>query len=171
MKLIVSDTNVFIALHKCGLLFKVFSNQYIELIIPQEIYEELTHSSHRVSREYPNLSDLIQEIVHNPNHGRSILLKVSNLRYDLTDTIALAVYYQLEKDAFLDKGEREAIPLAIQLSAVFITCESDAISEFNDLPLKNNSTAFQFEPYCEDLYRKSAITKDELSKIRDAIHN
>jgi hypothetical protein len=48
MTIIVSDTNVFVALFKSGLLFKVFSSTRVAVKIPTKIYQELTQDPHRV---------------------------------------------------------------------------------------------------------------------------
>lgn len=108
MIIVVSDTNVFVALHKCGLLITVFSNTRVQVSIPTEIYEELTGAAHRVSKEYPELSDQVRSFRHNLNHGQPITLDVRDHK-SIDDISAMTAFYQLDKEAALDKGEREAI--------------------------------------------------------------
>ncbi len=169
MTVVVSDTNVFVALFKCELLLKVFSNTRVSLKIPNKIYEELTLPTHRVKREYPALSAQVINWVHNKNHNDTISLVVLNIQKDLVSPSALNVHYLLEEDASLDPGEREAIPLTIELSAVFVSCDSDAIKEYEDIQDKNGSTAFLFIEYCRNLLDQYMISQKDFDSIEAAI--
>ncbi len=168
MIIVVSDTNVFVALHKCGLLITVFSNTRVQVSIPTEIYEELTGAAHRVSKEYPELSDQVRSFRHNLNHGQPITLDVRDHK-SIDDISAMTAFYQLDKEAALDKGEREAIPLAIQLSATFLSCDHDAVDEHLAIANKNNSTAAYFEDYCAGLVPQGIISARDLARILTAI--
>lgn len=134
-------------------------------MIPQKIYEELTLAAHRTQREHPDLSILITECVHNPNHSHGITLKVYNIQTDINDPAAMSAHFQLEEDAVIDKGEREAIPLAIEFSATFLSCDSQAIDEHIAITNKNNSTAQHFSDYCKFLKNTRFITPTEYAII------
>jgi predicted nucleic acid-binding protein len=166
MTIVISDTNVFVALFRCDLLFKVFSIGRVRVVIPTEIYNELTAGGRRVGREYPDLSALIIQLVSNPNHGHPISISVFNYNQGLDDTEAIECHYLLEEEASLDKGERQAIPLAIQLSATFVSCDAAAIDEYESrFDGKNGSSAHSFDKYCESLKEESIITQEELKAI------
>jgi predicted nucleic acid-binding protein len=169
MVVVVSDTNVFVALFKCGLINKVFSDARVRVVIPTRIYEELTAANHRVSREFPELSTLIKDLLFNDNHGHPVDLSKFDYEVELTEPMALAAHYFLVEQATLDRGEMEAIPVAIQLSAVFVTCEVDAIAEYRGISAQNGSSAFLFEHYCEELERQQVINRGELELIMSAI--
>ncbi len=118
MILIVSDANVFVALFRASLLNKVFHKSLIEVEIPTKIFQELTQRPHRIEREYPELAELINQLAYNPNNTHPITLRV--IQYgDGFDTPALEAHYKLEKDAAINEGERQAIPLAIQNPQLF----------------------------------------------------
>ncbi len=168
MNIVVSDTNVFVALHKCDLLIAVFSNTRVQVSIPTEIYEELTGAAHRVSKEYPELSAQIRTFRHNPNHGQSISLEVRDHK-SIDDISAMTAFYELDREATLDRGEREAIPLAIQLSATFLSCDHDAVDEHLAIANRNNSTAAYFEDYCAGLKQQGIISASDLERILTAI--
>ena len=168
MNVVVSDTNVFVALFKCDLLFKVFNDSRVNIVIPTKLYEELTLSAHRVSREYPALSQLITTLVFNAHHGHSISLTVFDHR-QIDNTAAMSAHYYLEEQATLDRGEREAIPVTIHLSAIFVSCDAEAISEYDGLVERNGSSAYLFENYCENLKNDSVISQEDLQKILVAI--
>lgn len=170
MTLVVSDTNVFIALFKCGLLLKVFSKNRVLLKIPNKVFQELTVLPHRVKREYPALSTQVINWVHNLNHTDSISIEVVNIEKDLSSIAALQAHYLLEADSSLDKGEREAIPLTIELGAVFVSCDSDALEEYEGIKEKNGSTAFLFLEYCRQLLDKSILSQSEFDNIKQAIN-
>lgn len=171
MTIVVSDTNVFIALFRCDLLSKVFASSRIEVLIPQKIYEELTLTTHRTQREYPDLSIIINQCVHNANHGYGINLKVYNIQTDIHNTAAISAHFRLEEDAVIDKGEREAIPLAIEFSAIFISCDSQAVDEHVAIADKNNSNAQHFAEYCEFLKNNEIISSAEYDSILNILND
>jgi hypothetical protein len=168
MYVVVSDTNVFVALFKCGLLFKVFASSRVEVVIPTEVHEELTRHPHRVVREYPDLATLVTTLLRNPNHGHPIKLTLFDFK-SLDSIAGMEAHYTLEEDATLDAGERQAIPCAIHLSATFVSCEKAAIDEYEALEEKNGSAAALFSVYCESLLQSGIITRGELDQILHAI--
>lgn len=170
MELIVSDTNVFVALFRCNLLTKVFHNSRVEVRIPSKIYEELTNQGHRIKREYPDLSDLITQLVHNSEHGYPISLTVVNVARDITDVLAVQAYCELTEEPTLDPGELEAIPLAVSLSATFISCDNQAVIEHQGLTQKNNSSGLYLVDYCSQLLDKGIISQREYNAISTAIN-
>lgn len=169
MSLIVSDTNVFVALHKTNLLMKVFSNARVSVHIPFKIYEELTLARHRVYREYPQLSQLINNLVYNQSHGHPISLTMTKIQNSLFSMPALQAHCLLEEESSIGPGEMEAIPLSIELAGIFISCDADAMTEYQAIADKNGSSGFLFIEYCRNLIGQQVITQSEFNAIEIAI--
>jgi hypothetical protein len=169
MSIVISDTNVFVALYKANLLMKVFSIHHASIHIPLKVYEELTLNQHRVHREFPQLSQLITDLVYNPNHGHPITLSVHRIQNSLSDISALNAHYILEAESAIGAGEMEAIPLSIELSGIFLSSDTDAMDEYHSIQNRNNSTGFLFVDYCKRLKSQGDITQAELADIITAI--
>lgn len=166
--IVVSDTNVFIALFRGNLLSKIFASVRVTVLIPEEIYRELTQN-YRVTTEYPGLATLVTSLRHNPQHGLGVTLQVSEIETSLVNTLALETYLELKEDASLDRGEIEAIPLAIEHSALFLSCDADALDEFNALVQSNGSSAQHLMDYCQVLVAQGVITKKDFQDIEAII--
>lgn len=168
MRLIVADANIFALLHQVGLLNVLFSNQWLEVYVTQEVFDELTNNTRRIAREYPELPDLVRKAVftapQDPKDGINVIEIDS---YELSIE-SLAVYYILDEQAVLDRGEIESIPLAIHLSATFVSSDEDAITTMNEFA-NDNVSAATLEEFVNELFEQRIISKEDLKKALDTL--
>jgi hypothetical protein len=148
---------------------KVFCNAHVSVHIPFKIYEELTLPRHRVYREYPQLSQLINNLVYNQSHGHPISLTMTKIQNSIYSIPALQAHCLLEDESSIGPGEMEAIPLSIELSGIFISCDADAMAEYQSIADKNGSSGFLFIDYCRSLISQGIINHSEFSAIEIAV--
>ena len=79
MKIVVTDSNVFVLFHECGLLVTLLSSRMIEINIPEEVFLEITINTRRVAREYPDLPALVNQARHGNGQVNRMILVVSNV--------------------------------------------------------------------------------------------
>lgn len=132
MKIVVTDTNVFVVFYKCDLLAVLLTSQQIEINIPREILKELTTAGKRVHREYPNLVPIINGACYGNGGYQGMKILVKDVSVDIVDVDALGALVNLRDDSDLDDGEIEAIPLAIELKADFVSGDEGAVNELNE---------------------------------------
>ena len=74
---------------------------------------------------------------------------------------ALGVLIQLREDSDLDAGEIEAISLAIELHADFISNDTDAVSELNASYAGLGATGKSIQQFVIDLEARTIISQQE----------
>lgn len=65
MELVVADSNIFVYFFRADLLEKILTHQKLVLRITGIVFKELT-AGMRISREYPELSQIIKDAINNP---------------------------------------------------------------------------------------------------------
>lgn len=160
MEIIVADANVFVYLLLCKLLNKFLSTEAYQVKISTAVYYEITSKNKRISREYPELRELILNCVNNRSSTRLELINTSQC---VSNIFALKIYYELSESGELDLGEIESIPLAIELEARFLSNDADAIEIANDII---EGLGVEFLSFCEEMHAKKIINPHELISIK-----
>lgn len=160
MEVIISDANVFVYFYICKLLTKFLSNKKYQIKVTAGVYQEITDKNRRISREYPELRQIILDSSN--NHASATHLEKININ-KITDPFAMKTYYELFERAELDLGEIESIPLSIELGARFLSNDNDAIKEANEI---KSGLGISFKDFCKELYKNEIISKADLSAIQ-----
>ncbi len=169
MKIVVTDSNVFSLFFECDLLIKLMSSNTIEIYIPEKIYKEITDTAHRIPREYPGIPPLIQQARYGHGNSLGTRIFVKDVRTFVTNPNAVNAYAALEKQKDINPGEREAIPLAIELQADFISNDSPAVKELNTTYSGLGSIGKNIDLFIDDLEVIQTLTKPECTILRKAL--
>jgi len=165
MEIVVADANIFVYFFITGLINKILNSSDLNIKITQTVYRELTNN-YRITTEYPMLSEIIINAVHNINASNNLECIDFNTRELNVD--ALNIYYHLDNRGNLDPGELDSIPLAYDLNAIFVTNDNDAIVTANEVAQnfgRMTPLAISFLIFCENLLERNIIDKNELERI------
>lgn len=166
-KIVVTDANVFVIFHQCSLLHVLIDSKHLEIYIPEEVFNEVTDNKRRIYREFYDLSEALIKA----RFGSPTQIIVKNVATDITDINALGVLIELIEDSDLNKGEIEAIPLAIDIKADFISGDEDAIYELNSTYAKMGSVGKSIEVFINELKQQQIIGLDDFKKLISLLKN
>lgn len=166
MEVIVADANIFVYFHICNLLTKFLSCKNYRVKIAEAVYLEITDKNKRISREYPELRQIILNSSNNHSSGTSF--QRININEHIHNLNAIKIYYELKENGELDLGEIESIPLSIELNARFLSNDLDAIAIANVI---QSGLAITFLDFCFELFKNEIISQKELSTIQKFLDN
>ncbi|MCM2349688.1 MAG: hypothetical protein NDI69_06685 [Bacteriovoracaceae bacterium] len=166
MKIVVTDTNVFVVFFRCDLLSVLLTSQLVEINIPQEILKELTTAGKRVPREYPNLVPIINGACHGNGGYQGMRILVKDVNVDIVDVDALGALINLQDDSDLDDGEIEAIPLAIELKADFVSGDEGAVAELNEQYSGLGAVGKSVDIFIDDLVALGVLNPTQSSSLK-----
>ena len=159
MDIVVADANIFVYLFRCQLLSKLLSNDLHKVVITDAVFDELTNTSKRISREHPTLRQNILSSVHNTKNSD----KLQIISIDaMTDLNAVKIYYELEESGELDLGEIESIPLTLDLDGIFVSHDADAIEIANQI---KQGLGVLFLSFCKELVDRQIFSTENLGRI------
>ena len=162
MEIIVADANIFVYLFHCNLLNKFLSNQYYAIKVTQTVQEEITAPGKRIPRDHPELRKRMLDIIHNSSSSEK--LEVVNIDIEMENLDSLKVFYKLDGERELDRGETESIPLAFDLNAKFLSNDEDAINVANEI---KEGLGINFMSFCKNMSEKCIISPDDLQSIEN----
>ncbi|MCC7403305.1 MAG: hypothetical protein IT288_02815 [Bdellovibrionales bacterium] len=159
---IISDANVIVYFWKANLLDKVLLS--IEMVIPEEIFNELTQS--RIRASYPDLTELINQ--HRYNRKLTKVIKVEIIEHESEETLALHEY--IKSESGLDDGEIDGIMLSVLTGVEFVTNDAAAVEFFNDsLEHGSSGSGKGFMEFLEILKNSGIIDKKEYQLLLEAM--
>ena len=161
MDIVVADANIFVYLFRCQLLSKLLSNNLHKVIITEAVFDELTNTSKRISREHPTLRQNILSSVHNTTNTDKLQIVSID---EMTDLSAVKIYYDLEESGELDRGEIESIPLTLDLDGIFVSHDSDAIEIANEI---KQGLGVLFLDFCTELMERQIFSQQDLVAIEE----
>ena len=172
IRVIIADANVFAALFQADKLEALFSDQWLEVYITEEVFDELTNSLRRIAREFTDLPKLVRDARYRRPEILADGINVVNIEKEELTVEALSVYYELNEEKVLDLGEIESIPLAINKSATFVTSDYSAFEEMNgreNLPM--GCSAELLIDFLTELRKLGAISQEEHDKIIELLNS
>lgn len=170
MRIVVTDSNVFVLFFECALLEALLSSTQIEIYIPEKVFQEVTDvNEHRIPNEYPGIPPILQKARHGHGNQENLRIVVKNIQEDIQSPTAIEAYFELEKQTDIDKGEREAIPLAIDLQADFISNDESAVEELNRTYAGSGATGKNIEKFIDELETCGVFSNADCKILKDKL--